>query len=58
METPKDCTKCKHPDGCCTYYGGSLCKHTKEINRAAIDAVLSAKEQPDPTAPGSPGAWK
>lgn len=45
MEYPKDCTQCQQPDNCCTYYGGSLCRHTKEINRAAIDAVLKTKEE-------------
>ena len=45
MEYPKDCTKCEQPDGCCTYYGGSLCRYTKEINRAAIDAVLKTMEE-------------
>ena len=48
MEYLKDCTQCQQPDGCCTYYGGSLCKYTKEINRAAIDAVLKTKEETKP----------
>ena len=45
MDVPKDCTHCTQSNGCCAYYGGSLCKYTKEINRAAIDAVLKTKEE-------------
>ena len=37
MATPKNCTECQHATGCrAPYYGSSLCKHGKEINRAAI----------------------
>lgn len=45
METPKDCRECKCSSGCRSYYGGSLCKHAKEINRAAVAALLNNKKE-------------
>lgn len=41
MEIPKNCTECPDATGCRSYYGGSLCKYGKEINRAAIAAQLN-----------------
>lgn len=40
MRTPKDCRGCTYQAECRSYYGGSLCKHSKEINRAAVAAIL------------------
>ena len=31
-DTPKNCRECKHAADCKSYYGGSLCKHKKEID--------------------------
>lgn len=33
MDIPKNCQECKHNKDCRSYYGGSLCKHGKEINK-------------------------
>lgn len=44
MEYPKNCNECSCAMGCQTYYGGSLCRHTKEINRAAVEAVLKEEK--------------
>lgn len=45
METPKNCWECEHAHSCRSYYGGSLCKHSKEINQAAIAAMLNNKKE-------------
>ena len=45
MDYPRTCDTCPSAMGCCTYYGGSLCRYTNQINRAAIDAVLKTKEE-------------
>ena len=36
MSFPCNCTQCQHAGSCRSYYGGSLCKYTKEINAEAI----------------------
>lgn len=43
-KTPKNCNECKHSHSCRSYYGGSLCKHKTEINRATI-ARFNSKEE-------------
>jgi hypothetical protein len=44
MDAPKDCRSCNCSEGCRSYYGGSLCKHTEEINRAAIARILKEEK--------------
>lgn len=44
MNIPKNCTECNCQQGCRSYYGGSLCKHTEAINRAAIAAMLNKEK--------------
>lgn len=44
MDIPKNCWECKHGNNCkAAHYGGSMCKHKEEINRKAINAILSGK---------------
>lgn len=45
MKTPKNCLECEFADGCRSYYGGSLCKHTKEINRIGISKTLGRTKE-------------
>lgn len=45
---PQNCKECKHNMTCNnTYYGGSLCKHEKEINNAAIERFWSQFDKPE-----------
>lgn len=37
---PKNCTECKYNNICCSYYGGSLCKHKDAISEKEIKTLL------------------
>lgn len=34
---PKDCTQCTFTNSCVSYYGGTMCKHEKEINKNYLE---------------------
>lgn len=36
MDIPKNCRECKHNENCKSYYGGSMCKHEKEIHKILL----------------------
>lgn len=39
MDIPKNCRECPHSQNCHSYYGGSTCKHQKEINLKTIEEM-------------------
>lgn len=43
MKAPENCWKCEYNNNCRSYYGGSLCKHKDEINRAIISKTLEGE---------------
>ena len=43
--TPKDCTECEFTSSCMSYYGGSMCKHEKEINATALERFWAQFEK-------------
>lgn len=43
--TPRDCTECEFTNTCMSYYGGSMCKHEKEINKTALERFWAQFEK-------------
>lgn len=44
---PQNCRECEHNMTCDnTYYGGSLCKHEKEINEIALERFWAQFDKP------------
>lgn len=40
MKTPNDCRECEYSSQCRSHYGGSTCKHRREIHERAMDEMF------------------
>ena len=43
---PQNCTECQYTNNCMSYYGGTQCKHEKEINAQAIERFWAQFDKP------------